>query len=90
MNQNNTLETANDHTDKSLSSDSVDDFIRELEHLEQDLHITSELQIEVSESEFDDKNIPDFVIEEIKPSKPAVKPVPEAVSESTLPPVGRP
>jgi len=84
MNQNNTLETANDHTDKSLSSDSVDDFIRELEHLEQDLHITAEFQIEVSESEFDDKNIPDFVLEEVKPLKATPKPVPEVVSESTL------
>ena len=34
--------------------------------MEQDLHITSELQIEVSESEFDDKNIPDFVARELK------------------------
>jgi molecular chaperone GrpE len=67
MNQNDTLETANDHSETARSSASVDDFIRELEHLEQDLHITAELKIEISESEFDDKNIPDFVIEEIKP-----------------------
>jgi len=50
MNQKNSLETANDQSDSSLSSASVDDFIRELEHLEHDLHITAELQIEVSES----------------------------------------
>ena len=67
MNQNETLETANDHSETSGSSATVDDFIRELEHLEQDLHITSELRIEISESEFDDKNIPDFVLEEVKP-----------------------
>jgi molecular chaperone GrpE len=75
MNQNKTLETANDHSENSLSSASVDDFIRELEHLEQDLHITSELEIEVSESEFDDKNIPDFVLEEIKTGKSEQKAV---------------
>jgi molecular chaperone GrpE len=74
MNQNKTLETANDHSDSSLSSTSVDEFIRELEHLEQDLHITAELKIEVSESEFDDKNIPDFVLDEIKPATTEQKP----------------
>ena len=86
MNQNNSLETANDKSDNSLSSASVDEFIRELEHLEQDLHITAELQIEVSESEFDDKNIPDFVLEDIKPPKTvktAQAPEIEPVSEST-------
>jgi len=84
MNQKNSLETANDQSDSSLSSASVDDFIRELEHLEHDLHITAELQIEVSESEFDDKNIPDFVLEDIKPSKPVPEPPAQPVSESTL------
>ena len=84
MNQKNALETANDHTDKSLSSDSVDDFIRELEHLEQELHITAELQIEVTESEFDDKNIPDFVLDEIKPIGPPQTAVPEPVPQSAL------
>lgn len=69
MNQNKALETANDNSDNSLSSASVDEFIRELEHMEQDLHITAELQIEVSESEFDDTNLPEFVLEEIKPLK---------------------
>ena len=84
MNQNNALETANDHSDKSLSSSSVDEFIRELEHMEQDLHITSELQIEVSEPEFDDKNIPDFVLEEIKPAKPDQKPSSEPSSPAAM------
>jgi molecular chaperone GrpE len=70
MNQDKALETANDHSDNPLSSASVDEFIRELEHMEQDLHITSELQIEVSESEFDDTNLPDFILEELKPARP--------------------
>jgi molecular chaperone GrpE len=83
MNQKNTLETANDYSENSLSSASVDDFIRELEHMEQDLHITSELEIEVSESEFDDKNIPDFVLEDIKPSKPDPKPAEQPESAAS-------
>jgi molecular chaperone GrpE len=73
MNQDHTLETANDHSDNAGSAASVDEFIRELEHLEQDLHITSELKIEVSESDFDDSNLPDFIVEELKPSLPVTK-----------------
>jgi molecular chaperone GrpE len=72
MNTNDTLETANNYPDNSEASASVDDFIRELEHLEQDLHITSELEIEVSESEIDDSNLPDFIVQDLKP--PEVKP----------------
>jgi molecular chaperone GrpE len=84
MNQNNTLETANEHSENSVAASSVDEFIRELEHMEQDLHITSELQIEVSESEFDDKNIPDFVLDEIKTSTPDKNPATDPVSQTTL------
>ena len=85
MNQNSRLETANENSDNSLSASSVDDFIRELEHMEQDLHITAELQIEVSESEFDDKNIPDFVLEEIRQAKPEKQPAAlEPTSQATL------
>jgi len=73
MNQNDTLETANDHSDNAGSAASVDEFIRELESLEQDLHITSELKIEVSESDFDDSNLPDFIVEDLKPSPPLTK-----------------
>ena len=66
MKTNNTLETANDHSDNAEASASVDDFIRELENLEQDLHITAELKIEVSESEIDDSNLPEFLVEDLK------------------------
>lgn len=86
MNQKNTLETANDHSDNAASA-SVDDFIRELENLEQDLHITSELKIEVSESEFDDSNLPDFIVEDLKASEPrtsAAASQPAPSKESTL------
>jgi molecular chaperone GrpE len=41
---------------------SVDDFIKQLEAKEKDLHITSDLTIEVEESEFDERNIPDDIL----------------------------
>lgn len=47
------------------SNSSVDDFIKELEAKEKDLHITADLTIEIEESEFDLRNTPDFVPEEI-------------------------
>jgi molecular chaperone GrpE len=70
MKTDNMLETANDLPDNAGSSASVDDFIRELENLEQDLHITAELKIEVSESEFDDSNLPEFIVEDLKAVEP--------------------
>ncbi len=48
--------------DDSLS---IDDFIKELEAKEKDLHISSELVIEVEESDFDDTNTPEFLIPEL-------------------------
>jgi len=84
MNTKSTLETANDHSDNSEATASVDDFIRELENLEHDLHITSELEIEVSESEFDDSNLPQFVAEDIKPvPAPKAKPSKPAPSDES-------
>src|SRR5688572_7822401 len=54
-------------------SPSVDDFIKELEAKEKDLHITADLKIEVSASEFDD--VPDFIQEDLPavqhPPRPA-------------------
>jgi molecular chaperone GrpE len=52
---------------------SVDDFIRQLEEKEKDLHITAELKIEVEESEFDERNIPDDIVpDDVKSSAPSV------------------
>jgi len=42
------------------NSSSVDDFIKQLEAKEKDLHITAETTIEVEDS-FDDANLPDFI-----------------------------
>lgn len=46
---------------------SVDDFIRQLEAREKDLHISSDLVIEVGESEIDDKNTHEFLPAELPP-----------------------
>jgi molecular chaperone GrpE len=50
---------------------SVDDFIRELEEKEKDLHITADLQIEVEESDVEAQGLPDFVQDELKEAPPA-------------------
>ncbi|MBE7515726.1 MAG: nucleotide exchange factor GrpE [Chloracidobacterium sp.] len=49
---------------------SVEDFIRELEAKERDLHITSDLSIEIADADEDHETVPDFVMEEI--GSPAV------------------
>ena len=51
---------------------SVDDFIKQLEAKEKDLHITSETTIEIEES-FDDANLPAFILEDLQVE--VVKPV---------------
>jgi molecular chaperone GrpE len=59
-------------TDESVS---VDDFIKQLEAKEKDLHITSETTIiEIAQS-FDDANLPDFIMEDLQleVAKPAVQ-----------------
>jgi molecular chaperone GrpE len=61
---------------------SVDDFIKELEAKEKDLHISSDLVIEIEDSEFDDKNVPEFlqaVLDLEQESAPAPRPVPKPV-----------
>ncbi len=54
------------------SSPSVDDFIRELEEKEKDLHITADLQIEIEDSDLEVQGLPDFVQEELKSSSAPV------------------
>lgn len=49
---------------------SVDDFIKELEAKEKDLHITADLTIEIEQSEFDPRNISDFTQQELAASSP--------------------
>ena len=50
---------------------SIEDFIKELEAKEKDLHISSDLAIEIGESDFDDTNPPEFINTEF-----ALRPVP--------------
>ncbi len=49
---------------------SVDDFIKQLEEKEKDLHITADLTIEIQQSEYDPRNAPAFV-----PEAPAAAPI---------------
>jgi len=60
----------------SEEPESVEDFIKELEAKEKDLHISSEMVIEVEDSDFDDPNVPEFILDELgtKPPKPATAP----------------
>ncbi len=44
---------------------SVDDFIKELEAKEKDLHITADMTIEIEQSEYDPRLTPDFVQQEL-------------------------
>jgi len=66
------------------ATSSVDDFIKELEAKEKDLHITSDMTIEIEESEFDEVNIPEFVQKDLPktPADPPAMPArPPVVSE---------
>jgi len=54
-----------DEDETAENSVSVDDFIRELEAKEKDLHITSETTFIELESEFDEGEVPDFIKEEL-------------------------
>lgn len=64
------------------SVESVDDFIRQLEEKERDLHITSDLSIEIEESEFDMAVVPDGVI--MPPSQRPEQPVHSAPIDRPL------
>ncbi|HBR57824.1 MAG TPA: hypothetical protein DEA22_10215, partial [Blastocatellia bacterium] len=62
--------TDNTESDESLS---VDDFIRQLEAREKDLHITADTTIIEIEQGFDDGNPPDF----LKEAKSIIRPLSE-------------
>lgn len=55
------------------STTSVDDFIRELEAKEKDLHITADLSIEIADSDID-MSVPDFVMPEVVAPVAATQP----------------
>lgn len=65
---------------------SVDDFIKELEEKEKDLHITADLTIEIEESEFDPRNTPDFVLDDVAaPPMSQAKPKQAPVAANKVP-----
>lgn len=47
----------------------VDDFIKELEAKEKDLHITADLTIEIADADFDAEHVPDFVQQDLPPKR---------------------
>ena len=63
---------------------SVDDFIRELEEKERDLHITADLKIEIEDSDVDSGGLPDFVQDELKEA-PAAASAPPHVAAPAQP-----
>lgn len=68
MNSNNNSQNAEELSSREFEFDdssSIDDFIKELEAKEKDLHISSEMVIEIEESEFDERKMPEFLIPEI-------------------------
>ncbi len=60
---------------------SVDDFIRELEAKEKDLHITSDMTIEIEDADFEISAVPDFVQSELS-IKPLSAPASDAPASS--------
>src|SRR5215204_1372819 len=80
MNFNNELENKDNLISEieEENSLSIEDFIKELEAKEKDLHISSDLAIEIGEADFDDTNPPEFIKAElaIEPVKAPVTPAP--------------
>lgn len=85
MNPNNKTENMEDfmHEISADDSTSVDDFIKQLEAKERDLHISSEMVIEIDEAQFDDTN-PNFKITANPPQIP--KPQNAAELHNSIPP----
>lgn len=72
MNPEQSLEIAEEYSeDTGLNvAGSVEDFFRELEAKEKDLDISPGLVIEVERSEYDERNVPDFVLEDLDRAEP--------------------
>jgi len=87
MNSNNDLENMEDFVPEISANDtaSIDDFIKQLEAKERDLHISSEMVIEIGESDFDDTNPPNFVISDLLPKIPKPKEFPQVNSPINSP-----
>lgn len=64
MNPNNNPENMEEFSEEIETDDmtSIDDFIKELEAREKDLHISNETVIEIEDSDFDDDAVADFIL----------------------------
>src|SRR5688500_15310116 len=49
---------------------SVDDFIKELEAKEKDLHITADYKIEIAEPDLEPETVPQFVLDDLADTAP--------------------
>ena len=76
MNSKQKLKNKKDFTDEIESNDSpsVDDFIKQLEAKEKDLHISSDLVIEIEEPDFDEASINEF-LQSAFPAQNGIMPV---------------
>ena len=81
MNSNHNVENTENFSDEIEVDDfdSVDDFIKQLEAREKDLHISSDLVIEVGESEFDDRDKPEIPMAEIISAAPPILKLPKVI-----------
>lgn len=72
MNSNQDLENNHDYSEdiEFDNGTTVDDFIRQLEAKEKDLHISSDMVIEIDEADFDDINVPEFITTELPRQQP--------------------
>ena len=86
MNSNQDLDNIHDSSEEHGFDDgtSVDDFIRQLEAKEKDLLISSDLVIEIDEADFDDKNPPEYILNDLPPIK--VQPIIETSAGNSLSP----
>jgi molecular chaperone GrpE len=97
MNPNNNPENMKEFSEEIEfgSTDSIDEFIRELEEREKDLHISGETIIEVEDSDFDDDTVAEFILNEaavirefedkrIEPRKPEPKAEDELIEDDVV------
>jgi molecular chaperone GrpE len=82
MNSNNNSQNAEEISKEFEFDDSssIEDFIKELEAKEKDLHISSEMVIEIDEADFNEKDMPEFLKSEILIETAAPNGNPAAIS----------
>ena len=87
MNSKNNSENAEELSSKDFEFDdssSIDDFIKELEEKEKDLHISSEMVIEIDEQDFNGEDLPVFLQQEIAAAEKPLASQSRPVNQATL------